>query len=108
LTFCGGACGTNFHSDCMRMWASQSSPQQQHQVTCPACRQGWIDGSGSGPVMLSTPTKKTKSRHYTTDEDYANLGNLQGSPQVRDTSTYHSRGSSDYYYGSSRKYQRYR
>uniref|UniRef100_A0A7S2URR6 Anaphase-promoting complex subunit 11 n=1 Tax=Attheya septentrionalis TaxID=420275 RepID=A0A7S2URR6_9STRA len=109
LTFCGGACGTNFHSDCMRMWASQSLPQQ-HQVTCPACRQGWIDGSGSsGPVMPTSPKKTSKSpRSHTTDQDYTNLGNLQGSPQVRDTSTYHSRGGGDYYYGSSRKYRRYR
>ena len=39
LTFCQTTCGTNFHSDCIKIWTRQA--EQARTPTCPACRQPW-------------------------------------------------------------------
>jgi len=78
LTFCQQTCGTNFHRDCMRMWAQQGP--QRGDPTCPACRQPWTDTETGG-----TPQKDA---HDT--EGYENVGELQGQSRVRDTSSYHA------------------
>lgn len=75
-TFCGGTCGVNLHSDCVRRWCMSNR-------TCPNCRQPWIDGV-KGPPPSNNPQ----------GEGFVNLGRLQGQSPVRDTSTYHD------YYGS--------
>jgi len=77
LTFCQTTCGTNFHSDCIKMWTSQAV--QARTPTCPACRQPWTDVMTGGHGHDSD-----------VEEGYDNLGDLQGQSRVRDTSTYHS------------------
>ena len=82
LTYCKHTCGTNFHTECIKIW-SQQLRRQGAIATCPACRQPW-DG----------PEKKAKSPGKS--EGYDNLGGLQGQSPDRDTSTYYSPS----YYGS--------
>jgi hypothetical protein len=77
LTFCQTTCGTNFHSDCIKMWTRQA--EQARTPTCPACRQPWTDVKTGGHII-----------DVDADDGYANLGDLQGQSRVRDTSTYHS------------------
>jgi len=69
LTYCRVACGTNFHEDCIQRWCGQ----HRANPTCPNCRQPWQSAES-----FASPTK----------EGYTNLGQLQGLPAERDTSTY--------------------
>ncbi len=90
LTFCRLTCGTNFHSQCVRMWTTQqkASGGTKMVATCPACRQPWTDVATGGvdpKAAQSSPSRKRKA-----DEGYVNLGELQGQSPERDTSTYYS------------------
>lgn len=82
LTYCKTACGTNFHSECIKMWISQCKPPKE--ATCPACRTLWPD------------VKKKKNANANANEGYTNLADLSGQNQYRDTSSYMSR--QDFYY----------
>jgi len=75
LTFCQAVCGTNFHSECIKMWTRQHS----NAPTCPACRLPWVDEKTGG--------KRKVESH---EEKYENLASLQGQSRVRDTSTYNT------------------
>lgn len=81
LTYCQQTCGTNFHSECMKMWTKQAS--QRNNPTCPACRQPWADVN----TMAAGGKRKAEKREGQV-EGYDNLGALQGQSSVRDTSTY--------------------
>lgn len=69
LVYCKAACGSNFHSDCIRRWTAL-----QREATCPNCRQPWI-------------SRVTKAK--TGEEGYVNLASQQGQSRKRNTSTYH-------------------
>jgi len=69
LAFCRATCGTNFHADCIKKWLKQLG----RNATCPNCRQPWEE-----------ETTKTEQ------EEYTNLGSLQGLSKRRDYSTYSS------------------
>lgn len=87
LTYCQQTCGTNFHSECIKMWTKQAA--QRKKPTCPACRQPWLDVN-----TVSAGKKKKAGKEQV--EGYDNLGALQGQSRIRDTSTYSS-GYNEYY-----------
>jgi hypothetical protein len=89
LTFCQAACGSNFHAQCIQMWSTQKKSSGQ-PVTCPACRQPWMDEATGGSKRKATAAAADGG----SSEGYANLGRLQGQDAVRDSSTY-----SDYHGG---------
>lgn len=117
LTFCRLACGTNFHSQCMKMWSSQQKSSTERAnanrlqatghnkssagPTCPACRQPWSDVATGGVDPNASPDRKRKAHG---DEGYVNLGELQGQSPVRDTSTYHTYSPRGYGYSRKRRY----
>jgi SWIM zinc finger/Ring finger domain len=82
LTFCRAACGANFHTNCIARWLQNCSAK-----TCPNCRQKWI-GKENEDVKASSKPKSRK--RVPRDDEFVNLGSVQGLSNVRDTSTYHS------------------
>jgi hypothetical protein len=88
--YCRTACGANFHKDCIHRWLSQ--PAQRQNATCPNCRQSWADDNDGG---LSGKRDAARGAPMKRDEEYENLGALQGQSSIRDTSTYQSRFSPD-------------
>ncbi|KAL9178498.1 hypothetical protein ACHAXT_001836 [Thalassiosira profunda] len=92
ITFCRGACGSNFHDGCIQKWhasASELARMFRHAddgPKCPACRSPWVDATTGKPAAMASPgSKKRKNR-----EGYENFGAEAGLPSERDTSTYHS------------------
>lgn len=108
LTYCRGACGSNFHKSCIQIWTGQ--PSQRGRPTCPACRQPWVDNNNDErrkrrhnqqQQHQSSGARRSPSSGVRNEEGYENLGSLQGQSPVRDTSTYHS---SPYYGYKRRRY----
>ncbi len=87
ITYCKMSCGQNFHSECIKMWATQCG----NNPTCPACRQTWID----------TNTGGKKEASVFENEGFTNLGSLQGQSRSRDTSTFSN------YRGRRRRYSEF-
>lgn len=54
LCYCEASCGTNFHLDCMQLYASFQSSNNK-PVTCPLCRSKWIRVP-STRIQVSKPT----------------------------------------------------
>eukprot|EP00935_MAST-01C_sp_MAST-1C-sp1_P000209 g209.t1 len=79
LTFCMAACGNNFHKECMQKWSASNRSSGQ-EVTCPACRQPWVEDGGS----------KRKAGASPASEGYDNLAHASGQSTVRDDSTYNA------------------
>jgi hypothetical protein len=64
-------CRNYLHKDCLMKWLSKAS-------TCVYCRSEW-------------PDQEKKSGTRRNNEDYVNLGSIQGMRKTRDTSTYRKR-----------------
>jgi hypothetical protein len=77
LTFCKAKCGTNFHTQCMN---KALTSQTMSSDKCPICRETWVGTSTDGSVR--------RRRAPYGEEEYTNLGSLQGQSRTRDTSTY--------------------
>jgi hypothetical protein len=91
ITFCKGACGMNFHADCIQRWTKQLLSSRQ-PVTCPACRQEWVHNNDS--ESLSTSSMSMSASVDSAAEGYANLAHISGHSLDRDTSTYSEQGGS--------------
>jgi hypothetical protein len=79
-------CKNFLHRECLQKWLSQSA-------TCCYCRSPWPKAAAGGRASGSTAAERAA-------EGFMNLGALQGVPEERDTSSYHSySSSSSYAYG---------
>jgi len=98
IVYCRGTCGTNFHRDCIRKWTGQQQSRRSGGGggTCPSCRQPWVgddddgdrSGGGGHRSVAASLSPGTSAAMGTIREGYVNLGQYQGQPSTRDTSTY--------------------